>query len=152
MSLQQDRIRDVRKTHRFHPRPLLLRQLPKDYGLNKSGEQLVCKRSPYPSPRLVSNLTGQKFKLLKSSEYLKVYIDNACDSGGTVHRGLCSSCGSTMMSENKEKFPGSWIVPSGALDIDPTEGVWKPQMEYYVKRKATWLSTPEETKKFGSFC
>jgi hypothetical protein len=108
----------------------------------------VQKKSVSLVPRLVSNLIGQKFKLLKGSEYLKVYIDNAYDSGGTVHRGFCSSCASTMMSENKEKFPGNWIVPSGLLEIDPTEGVWKPQMEYYVKRKAAWFSTPKDTEKF----
>jgi hypothetical protein len=53
-----------------------------------------------------------------------------------------------MISENELKFPGQVIVPAGTMDIDFSTNAWVPKAEYYCKRKAPWINTPEETQKF----
>ncbi|KAI1374175.1 Mss4-like protein [Hypoxylon crocopeplum] len=90
----------------------------------------------------------ENFKILSGAEVMKVYLDRSCDSGGCIERGFCAECGSTMISENREKFPGVVIVPVGSMDIDPAGPAWRPGTEYYCKRKAPWLATPEDTIKY----
>lgn len=53
-----------------------------------------------------------------------------------------------MISENREKFPGNYIVPMGSMDIDPASPAWVPGSEYFCKRKAPWFATPENTIKY----
>ncbi|KAI0521625.1 Mss4-like protein [Xylaria bambusicola] len=90
----------------------------------------------------------ENFKLLQGEDSLKIYFDRSCDSGGCIERGFCTSCGSTMISENREKFPGAYIVPVGSMDIDPSTADWAPKAEYYVKRKVPWIETPDNTTKY----
>jgi hypothetical protein len=80
---------------------------------------------------------------------MSVYDDNSPDSGGTIHRGFCATCGSTMISENKKLFPGNWIVPVGALELDDSRTAgWRPATEFFCKRKMPWFGTPADTVKY----
>ncbi|GAP82654.1 putative DUF636 domain protein [Rosellinia necatrix] len=90
----------------------------------------------------------ENFKFISGEDALKIYMDRSCDSGGCIERGFCSSCGSTMISENREKFPGAYIVPLGSMNVDPSTAGWELKAEYYVKRKTPWLTTPENTTKY----
>jgi hypothetical protein len=90
----------------------------------------------------------QNFKILTGNETLRTYEDRSPDSGGMIERSFCSECGSTLVAENREKFPGAVIVPAGTMEIDPAGEAWTPGSEYYCKRKAPWFQTPSETTKY----
>ncbi|KAL2018287.1 hypothetical protein VTK56DRAFT_991 [Thermocarpiscus australiensis] len=90
----------------------------------------------------------EDLKFLTPESLMSVYEDNSPDSGGTIHRGFCATCGSTMISENKKLFPGNWIVPVGALEFDPLTTEWQPRTEFFCKRKMPWFSTPADTVRY----
>lgn len=69
---------------------------------------------------------------------LQTYHDSETDSGGTVRRSFCSTCGSNLFSEN-DKFPGGTIVAVGTLDCRAADVVWSPQTELFTKNKPQWL-------------
>ncbi|KAJ5148514.1 hypothetical protein N7448_000092 [Penicillium atrosanguineum] len=87
------------------------------------------------------------FKITKGAGALRTYKDHATDSGGTVERSFCSNCGSPMIAENRSKFPDAVIVTYGTMELE-TGKMWKPELEFFCKRKADWLETPVETVKF----
>lgn len=91
---------------------------------------------------------NQNFKLLTGADTLRTYNDHSPDSGGMIERSFCVDCGSTLVAENKEKFPGAVIVPAGSMEIDPAGDAWRPGGEYFCKRKAPWFQTPEDTTKY----
>jgi hypothetical protein len=68
------------------------------------------------------------------------FYDDAADSGNTVSRGFCSSCGSAVLSTNSG-MPGMTFVRASSLD-DPN--VFAPQMNVYVSRAPSW-SQPDAT-------
>ncbi|KAL2174070.1 Mss4-like protein [Thermothelomyces heterothallicus CBS 202.75] len=90
----------------------------------------------------------EDLKFLTPPSLMSVYEDKSPDSGGTIHRGFCDTCGSTMISENRKLFPGHWIVPVGALEFDPLTTGWRPGQEFYCKRKMPWFQTPDDTVKY----
>ncbi|KAJ5478345.1 Glutathione-dependent formaldehyde-activating enzyme/centromere protein V [Penicillium desertorum] len=81
------------------------------------------------------------------ADTLRTYQDHATDSGATVERSFCPDCGSPVIAENKTKFPGAVIVTYGTMELESGR-YWKPELEYFCKRKVEWLGTPVETKKF----
>lgn len=91
---------------------------------------------------------NQELQFLTPESLMSIYEDKSPDSGGTIHRGFCATCGSTMISENKKLFPGNWIVPVGALEVDPLTTTWKPHTEYFCKRKMPWFTTPADTVQY----
>ncbi|KAK4244012.1 Mss4-like protein [Corynascus novoguineensis] len=90
----------------------------------------------------------EELKFLTPASNMTIFEDKSPDSGGTIHRGFCGTCGSTMISENKKLFPGNWIVPVGALEFDPLATDWTPRTEFFCKRKMPWFSTPADTVKY----
>ncbi|KAF2280135.1 uncharacterized protein EI97DRAFT_477771 [Westerdykella ornata] len=90
----------------------------------------------------------ENFRILTGEDKLRIFYDNTPDSGGQIERSFCTECGSTMVAENKGKFPGAVIVPVGAMDVDLRDGEWKPSQEYFCKRRANWLEIKAETKEF----
>lgn len=62
------------------------------------------------------------------------FFDATTDSGNTVSRGFCPTCGSAIYSTNSG-MPG--IVFPRASSLDDLE-VFKPQVNVYAKRAASW--------------
>lgn len=62
------------------------------------------------------------------------FYDKASDSGNTVSRGFCPTCGAAVYSRNSG-MPG--MVFPRASSLDDLE-VFKPQMVVYAKRAASW--------------
>ena len=56
------------------------------------------------------------------------------DSGNTVKRGFCPTCGSPAYSTNSG-FPGLVFIPASTLD-DPE--VFQPQMSVYTRSALSW--------------
>jgi hypothetical protein len=77
--------------------------------------------------------------VLDPSQKLKVYKDKSADSGVENENSFCGECGSALLTTN-ERFPDIVIVPSGTLDFDALAD-WKPQAEFYCKRRGGWLQT-----------
>lgn len=70
---------------------------------------------------------------------LKVYNDPSPDAGDVVvERYFCRECGSNMYIRNP-KFADAVIVASGTVDGDELGREWRPEKEYYCKRKGKWL-------------
>lgn len=62
------------------------------------------------------------------------FYEAPTDSGSTVRRGFCPTCGSAIYSTNSG-MPG--IVFPRASSLDDLE-VFKPQVNVYAKRAASW--------------
>lgn len=65
------------------------------------------------------------------------YTYNA-HNGNRVTRYFCPECGINLYS-NGEGAPGIKFVKSGALDDPLLLNNMKPDVEYFVRRRATWL-------------
>jgi hypothetical protein len=79
--------------------------------------------------------------VLDPSHKLKIYKDKSPDSSAEPERSFCGECGSTLFTTNA-RFADVVIVSSGTLDFDALAG-WKPQAEFYCKRRGDWLQTAE---------
>ncbi|KAF4584383.1 DUF636 domain protein [Ophiocordyceps camponoti-floridani] len=90
----------------------------------------------------------ENFKLLSGADHLRTFHDESCKSGAALERGFCDSCGSNLMVEHETKLPDGIIVPLGSMDVDPSSGNWAPMNEFFCKYKPTWMTTPDETKKY----
>ncbi|EGD94405.1 hypothetical protein TESG_01923 [Trichophyton tonsurans CBS 112818] len=90
----------------------------------------------------------EALKITQGKYNLATYSDNATDSGVTLERSFCVTCGSSVVSENKGKLPGMVIVSGGTIDFAEGESWGPPNLEYFCKRKAAWLTTPEGSEKF----
>ncbi|RCI14434.1 hypothetical protein L249_6168 [Ophiocordyceps polyrhachis-furcata BCC 54312] len=88
----------------------------------------------------------ENFQLLTGADHLRTYHDGSCDSGGALERGFCGTCGSNMMIEHKSKLPDKLIIPMGTSDVRPSD--WVPNAEFFCKWKPTWVTTPEDSKKY----
>ena len=74
---------------------------------------------------------------------LKTFNDKG-ESGKTVYRRFCPSCGSSMLSEI-EVMPGMIILKAGTLD-DPS---WvRPTMQLYCDSAQPWVKLGAEMKRF----
>ena len=62
------------------------------------------------------------------------FYDAPTDSGNTVSRGFCPTCGSAVYSTNSG-MPGMVFPRASSLD-DPE--AFKPQMNVYTKRAPSW--------------
>ncbi len=62
------------------------------------------------------------------------FYESPADSGNTVRRGFCPTCGSAICSTNSG-MPGVTVIRASSLD-DPE--VFKPQMVVYAARAASW--------------
>lgn len=94
---------------------------------------------------------------------IKTFVDKMCDSKNKLSRHFCAHCGTPLYSSS-ERNPQAVIVPRGTIDgkcgredaMNPekvwegdyitrqtdTGGAdhsWKPEREYFCKRKMTWL-------------
>eukprot|EP01037_Dinobryon_pediforme_P004407 gene4407-4453_t len=67
----------------------------------------------------------------------KTYVDHG-DSGGTVRRQFCGTCGSPLFSL-PEAMPGMVFIKAGTLD-DTSD--FTPGAQYYLKSKQPWVELP----------
>ncbi|KAG9689772.1 hypothetical protein KCU95_g9152, partial [Aureobasidium melanogenum] len=68
---------------------------------------------------------------------LKVYQDEATNSGNPVSRYFCAVDGNPVMSK-VEALPGKAIIKLGMMPVIPT-----PEMESFAAHKHTWFKKPE---------
>ncbi|KAI1190525.1 Mss4-like protein [Nemania serpens] len=73
------------------------------------------------------------------------YKDASPESGETLARSFCGKCGSPVSSQTLSK-PDMIVVPVGIVDGDKT--AFKPQSEFYCKRRADWVPAIEGSKTF----
>ena len=76
---------------------------------------------------------------------LKTYIDTTPESGDVLKRSFCGKCGSPVRVESGRN-PGAMVIPVGIIDGD--KDAFKPQVEFFCKRKAGWVGTIENAKTF----
>lgn len=76
-------------------------------------------------------------------------MDNSPDAGGVVERSFCSDCGKPVNHWNP-KHTSVVVVASRTLDYEKELKDWKPEREFYCKRKGPWLEAVEadEGEKF----
>jgi hypothetical protein len=67
---------------------------------------------------------------------LASYIDTSPESGRTVTRKFCKTCGSSMTSETAA-FPGMVIIKAGSLD---DTSALKPGVQVWTRSKQHWLN------------
>jgi hypothetical protein len=66
-----------------------------------------------------------------------------------VERYFCAECGSNLYIKNP-KFPGGVIVAIGTMEFEDVGREWRPEREYYCKRRGKWLEErgTGETRRF----
>jgi hypothetical protein len=83
-------------------------------------------------------------KVKQGVEALKAYQDSNLESGGTISRAFCNQCGSPLFMTNP-KYPNIVTVTIGTIDGGVEN--WAPQVEYYCKRRLSWIPEIEGTLK-----
>ncbi|KAJ0163101.1 hypothetical protein CTA2_3511 [Colletotrichum tanaceti] len=77
---------------------------------------------------------------------ISVYTASTAESGTSLARSFCSACGSSLFVANNA-LPNQVAVTSGSMDNvqgghdADNDKMWKPKLEFFCKRKATWLAT-----------
>ncbi|CZR57825.1 related to DUF636 domain protein [Phialocephala subalpina] len=101
---------------------------------------LSCKKSSGSAFQANGFYENSQLQILSGDQEIKTYTDTSPDCGAIVYRVFCSTCGSRLWNRNP-KYPDALIVNSGVLDLGE-EGwrVWKPESEFYCKRKGDWLA------------
>ena len=82
-------------------------------------------------------------QITKGEELIKAYHDAEQDSGNTIDRHFCLTCGTPLYIKG-EKSRSHYAVFYSALD---NTGNPKPVLEYYTKDRVSWLPELEGTKK-----
>ncbi|MEX2647819.1 MAG: GFA family protein [Alphaproteobacteria bacterium] len=72
------------------------------------------------------------------------YHNVKADSGATVSRGFCATCGSPVMARTTS-MPGVVTIPAGSLD-DPAR--YQPGMVVYTKSAQAWDKMDAALSKF----
>ncbi len=70
--------------------------------------------------------------------------DSASDSGNTLTRHFCPTCGSRLFLYSKAR-PGMIVMAAGAFD---DSGWFEPEMVLFTKRRPAWDLTTEEVPNF----
>ncbi|KAK5628245.1 hypothetical protein RRF57_003960 [Xylaria bambusicola] len=81
------------------------------------------------------------------ADVLKTYIDTTPESGNTLKRSFCGKCGSPVKVQ-RGSDPERTVIPVGIIDGDKDS--FKPQLEFYCKRKAGWVGAIEDSKTFDA--
>ncbi len=87
----------------------------------------------------------QQFNIISGHDSIRTYDDRSTDGGASAKRSFCANCGSPLFFLT-ETWPHAMIVTTGTLD-ERGGGSWKPKLEYYCKRRLSWLPVLEETEK-----
>lgn len=94
---------------------------------------------------------------------LSIYEDKGSDSGRTINRHFCATCGSPLYCQSPD-FQGMISLPTGTIDgllgaskaehASLTDGErlkgLDPEIEFYCQRAAPWLEIKGETMKLHS--
>ncbi|WDK21844.1 glutathione-dependent formaldehyde-activating enzyme [Colletotrichum graminicola] len=81
--------------------------------------------------------------------HVSVYKSETADSGGTLARSFCRLCGSSLFVATHETSDKVAVTSGTMNDVQGVEGdnVWTPKLEFFCKRKATWLATEGTVQK-----
>ncbi|THU92983.1 DUF636 domain-containing protein [Dendrothele bispora CBS 962.96] len=73
-----------------------------------------------------------------SSQNLGQYSDSKTQSGSTIVRQFCNTCGSSMFirPDQGKKLTGVWAIPVGLIDGSDT---WTPTKEVFVEKKCSFV-------------
>ncbi|TVY29543.1 hypothetical protein LHYA1_G001519 [Lachnellula hyalina] len=110
-----------------------------------------CKK-PSGSAFMANNFyEASKLNITGPTSTLKKYNDTSPDAGGFVQRYFCGDCGSNIFIKNS-KWENAVIVATGTLDYEEALTEWKPDAEFFCKRRGPWLSNAGaiEEKKFNA--
>ncbi|KAI0022456.1 glutathione-dependent formaldehyde-activating, GFA [Xylariomycetidae sp. FL0641] len=76
---------------------------------------------------------------------LRTYADTTPESGGTLHKTFCGTCGTPLRARRTPAVAGARgvvVVPVGVLDKRPGGGgddEFAPAVEYFTCRRPRWL-------------
>ena len=98
-----------------------------------------CKNCQRQTGSAYSSLYGVPPDALQLKGTLKLYRDADTDSGNTVERWFCGSCGSPIYSL-VSGMPGMAFLKTGTLDS--TEG-FQPQVQLFCDSKQDWVPLVE---------
>ncbi|KAI0489639.1 glutathione-dependent formaldehyde-activating, GFA [Xylaria cf. heliscus] len=76
---------------------------------------------------------------------LKTYSDTSPESGAVLNRSFCGKCGSPV-NVTTSKAAGTIVLPVGIIDGD--KAAFKPELEFYCKGRANWVSAVEDSTTF----
>ena len=92
-----------------------------------------------------------------ASENVRMYADSNTDSGNTLNRHFCGTCGSSLYT-TAAHMPDAICITTGTIDgvvggpkaIGDAERLagMTPQLELYCKNKASWLDTAASIQKY----
>jgi hypothetical protein len=94
---------------------------------------LDCKRASGGEAATWFGVPADDFALIQGEPEAFGFV---ADSGGTLDRNFCPSCGSRLYTSNLTTFPGTVFVQLGSLD-NPA-GI-APKLEMFVKRRLPWV-------------
>jgi len=87
-----------------------------------------------------------QLRVISGQENLQSYKYHSTESGVTLDRSFCSTCGSPLFVTNS-KSADAIIVTTGTMDMDELLHGWKPEMEYHCRRRRDWVDHLGDTKK-----
>ncbi|EFQ31956.1 glutathione-dependent formaldehyde-activating enzyme [Colletotrichum graminicola M1.001] len=92
---------------------------------------------------------GQNLTVQDPGSHVSVYKSETADSGGTLARSFCRLCGSSLFVATHETSDKVAVTSGTMNDVQGVEGdnVWTPKLEFFCKRKATWLATEGTVQK-----
>lgn len=82
------------------------------------------------------NVFAPKDRFRMDEKNVSSYADASPESGRTVTRKFCKTCGSSLTSET-EAFPGMVIIKAGTLDDN---SALKPGVQVWTRSKQHWLN------------
>ncbi|KAK1585203.1 glutathione-dependent formaldehyde-activating enzyme [Colletotrichum navitas] len=92
---------------------------------------------------------GQNLTVQDPGSNVSVYKSQTADSGGTLARSFCRLCGSSLFVATHETSDKVAVTSGTMNDAQGVEGdnLWTPKLEFFCKRKATWLATEGTVQK-----
>jgi len=106
-----------------------------------------CQKASGSAFQANASYKRDRFKILSGEDSIQKYIDNNTNSGSTIHRRFCKSCGSTLFATNETNPANSdtLVVMTGCLD---GEKDFVPELEFFCKNRYHSMPEVQETKKF----
>nr|POE53320.1 er membrane protein complex subunit 7 like [Quercus suber] len=111
-----------------------------EFGVSIFYLRFTLTTTGYCPPPFPDSLEHQEaFQLLSGAESVRHYEDMG-DSGNTVKRSFCGTCGSSIFARpTAEDLKGLVIIMTGTLEEGPGKAALMPSKEFYCKRRRGWM-------------
>jgi hypothetical protein len=83
-----------------------------------------------------SRYTKDQFTITQGEDVLSTFDDTQTDSGSTVYRSFCGTCGSQLFITHS-KYTDIVVVAMGSMEGQ--QHGWRPEQELYSKRRLGFL-------------